>query len=136
LRAGAFSKRRARQANGLKHEKRGGSRDISLWINPGVVGRERPPPHPPDAIGTGPLVTFARSGLSVPFDPDLHSLLDLAEACDVPRRWSCRSGVCHTCSTALLSGQVTYAPAPLEPPPDGQVLLCCARPTTELVVDL
>ncbi len=27
----------------------------------------------------------------------IESLLELAEACDVPVRWSCRAGVCHNC---------------------------------------
>jgi ferredoxin-NADP reductase/MOSC domain-containing protein YiiM len=106
-------------------------------INPGLVGQPRPAPHPPPGPpGTGPLVTFARSGLSVPFGPDGGSVLDLADACDVPTRWSCRTGVCHTCSTPLLSGTISYAPDPLEPPPDGEVLICCARPRTDLVLDM
>jgi ferredoxin-NADP reductase/MOSC domain-containing protein YiiM len=106
-------------------------------INPGLVGQARPAPHPPPGPpGTGPLVTFARSGLSVPFGPDRGSVLDLADACDVPTRWSCRTGVCHTCSTPLLSGTISYAPDPLEPPPDGEVLICCARPRTDLVLDM
>ena len=62
--------------------------------------------HPPaGAPGAGPTVTFARSGSSVPFDPRMRSLLEFAEACDVPTRWSCRTGVCHTCSTPLLTGR-------------------------------
>ncbi len=64
------------------------------------------------------------------------NLLELAEACDVPTRWSCRTGVCHTCVTPLLSGEVTYSPTPLEPAPDGQALICCARPTTDVVLDM
>ncbi len=106
-------------------------------INPGVTGQIRRPPHPPvGPAGTGPLVTFARSGISVPFAASRRSVLDLADACDVPSRWSCRAGVCHTCTTPLLSGDVTYSPDPLEPPPDGQVLICCARPDTDLVLDM
>ena len=106
-------------------------------INPGLVGQAHPAPHqPPGPQGTGPLVTFARSGLSVPFGPDRGSLLDLADACDVPSRWSCRTGVCHTCTTPLLSGTIGYAPDPLEPPPDGEVLICCAQPRTDLVLDM
>jgi ferredoxin-NADP reductase len=106
-------------------------------INPGLTGQTRRPPHPPaGAPGTGPLVTFARSGISVPFAASGRSLLDLAEACDVPSRWSCRTGVCHTCTTPLLSGDVTYSPDPLGPPADGQVLICCARPDTDLVLDM
>jgi ferredoxin len=106
-------------------------------ITPGLTGQTRPAPHQAAGpSGTGPLVTFARSGISTPFDTDKTSVLELAEACDISTRWSCRTGVCHTCTTPLLSGDVTYQPAPLEPPADGEVLICCARPTTDLVLDI
>jgi ferredoxin-NADP reductase/MOSC domain-containing protein YiiM len=104
---------------------------------PGISERPSRPPHqPPGPPATGPLVTFARSGIAVPFGDDRGSVLDLADACDVPARWSCRTGVCHTCVTPLLSGGITYAPDPLELPTDGQVLICCARPATDIVVDM
>ena len=116
------------------HTERFGARSP---INPGVVGAVRVPPHlPAGAPGTGPLVTFARSALSLPFDDRYRSILELADACDVPTRWSCRTGVCHTCVTPLLAGTVTYAPDPLEPPAAGSALLCCATPTTDVVVDV
>ncbi len=86
--------------------------------------------------GTGPRVVFARSGLTVPWRPGYGSLIDLAEACDVPARWSCRTGVCHTWETDLLSGAVAYEPDPVEPPAEGGVLVCCSRPTAPLVLDL
>jgi ferredoxin-NADP reductase/MOSC domain-containing protein YiiM/ferredoxin len=106
-------------------------------INPGLTGQTRRPPHePPGPRGTGPMVTFARSGIATPFDGDRHSILDLADACDVPTRWSCRTGVCHTCVTPLLSGDISYQPDPLEAPADGQVLICCSRPTTDIVLDM
>jgi ferredoxin-NADP reductase/MOSC domain-containing protein YiiM/ferredoxin len=106
-------------------------------ITPGVTRTPARAPHqPPGPAGTGPLVTFARSGIASPFDDHLGNLLELADACDVPARWSCRTGVCHTCTTPLVSGDVTYAPDPLEPPPDGQVLICCARPTGPVVLDM
>jgi ferredoxin-NADP reductase/MOSC domain-containing protein YiiM len=106
-------------------------------INPGLTGQASRSPHqPPGPPGTGPLVTFARSGLSVPFPEGQRSVLELADACDVPTRWSCRTGVCHTCATPLLSGDVGYAPDPLEPPADGEVLICCARPGTDIVLDM
>lgn len=106
-------------------------------INPGITDRRSVAPHPPEgAPGTGPLITFARSGLSVPWSDSQPSLLDLADACDVPTRWSCRTGVCHTCVTPLISGEVTYSPEPLEPAPAGQILPCCARPASEVVLDL
>jgi ferredoxin-NADP reductase/MOSC domain-containing protein YiiM len=106
-------------------------------INPGLTGQTRRPPHQPAGPpGTGPLVTFARSGITAAFGNDRRSVLDLADACDVPTRWSCRTGVCHTCVTPLLSGDITYSPDPLEPPGDGQVLICCARPGTDIVLDM
>ena len=106
-------------------------------INPGITGQVRKAPHqPPGPPGPPPLVTFARSGITAPFGDDRHSVLDLADACDVPTRWSCRTGVCHTCVTPLLSGDIAYAPDPLEPPAEGQVLICCARPGTDIVLDM
>ena len=105
-------------------------------ITPGVVATARPAPHAPATPGNGPLVTFTRAGLTVAFDTTRANLLDMAEACDVPTRWSCRTGVCHTCATPLLSGAVDYAPPPLTEPEPGQVLLCCARPRVDVVLDL
>ena len=81
-------------------------------------------------------MSFVRSGLSVPWDDRFASLLDFAEACDVPVRWSCRTGVCHTCETGLLDGGVAYDPDPLEAPAVGNVLLCCSRPEHDLTLDL
>jgi ferredoxin-NADP reductase/MOSC domain-containing protein YiiM len=106
-------------------------------INPGVIGSIAGPPHPPPGPpGTGPLVTFARSGLSVRFGTKARTILELAEACDVPTRWSCRSGVCHTCITPLLDGHITYAEEPLDPPGPEDVLICSAQPETDVVLDL
>jgi ferredoxin-NADP reductase/MOSC domain-containing protein YiiM len=106
-------------------------------INPGLTGQTRRPPHrPAGPAGTGPLVTFARSGVAVPFGPAWRSVLELADACDVPTRWSCRTGVCHTCVTPLLSGDISYSPDPLEAPGDGEVLICCAQPRSDVVLDM
>jgi ferredoxin-NADP reductase/MOSC domain-containing protein YiiM len=106
-------------------------------VNPGVVAAPARPPHQPAGpAGTGPAVTFVRAGLSVRWPEDESTLLTLAEACDVPTRWSCRTGVCHTCVTPLLSGEVAYDPEPLESPVPGQILLCCARPAHDVVLDL
>ena len=110
----------------------------SKAVNPGVIDAALPAPHlPAGEPGTGPLVSFARSGVAVRWkDSAYGNVLELAEMCDVPARWSCRSGVCHTCETGLVSGEVTYAPVPLDSPADGNVLVCCARPVSDLVIDL
>jgi ferredoxin-NADP reductase/MOSC domain-containing protein YiiM/ferredoxin len=104
---------------------------------PGIAPVAARRPHPPAGQpGPGPLVAFARSDLSVPWDPGYASLLEFAEACDVPVRWSCRVGVCHTCETALISGQVRYSPDPVDAPADGDTLICCSQPSEDLVLDL
>ena len=104
---------------------------------PGVVGARSLPPHLPDRTpSTGPLVSFARSGLVIPWNPAFQSLLEFAEACDVPVRWSCRTGVCHTCESGLIAGLVSYQPEPLERPADGTLLMCCSQPRDELMLDL
>ncbi|MFI1538168.1 MOSC domain-containing protein [Streptomyces anandii] len=106
-------------------------------INPGVTPTAAVRPHqPPGPPGTGPLITFARSGIATPWSPAHVSLLGLAEACDIPTRWSCRTGVCHTCVTQLVAGDTAYTTAPLEPPEPGTVLICCSEPTGEVVLDL
>jgi ferredoxin-NADP reductase/MOSC domain-containing protein YiiM len=107
-------------------------------LTPGVVGATTRPPHVPEHdADTGPLVSFTRSGIAAHWNPSAYgSVLELAEACDVPVRWSCRTGVCHNCETGLVSGEVVYAPEPLDRPAEGNLLVCCARPVGDVVVDL
>jgi ferredoxin len=82
------------------------------------------------------MVSFARSDLAIPWTRDYGTLLELAEACDVPVRWSCRTGVCHTCETTLIAGGVDYDPDPVEPPTPGSAFICCSRPREDVVLDL
>jgi ferredoxin-NADP reductase/MOSC domain-containing protein YiiM len=105
---------------------------------PGVIGAAMRAPHlPEDDADTGPLISFARSGIAAHWKASAYqSLLELAEACDVPVRWSCRTGVCHNCEIGLISGFVTYQPDPLDSPAEGNVLICCSRPQKDLVIDI
>ena len=107
-------------------------------MTPGIVGAPARPPHSPeDDADTGPLVSFARSGIAAHWNAaSYQSLLELAEACDVPVRWSCRTGVCHNCESGLVSGSVAYQPDPLDSPAEGNVLICCSRPQEDVVIDL
>jgi ferredoxin-NADP reductase/MOSC domain-containing protein YiiM len=107
-------------------------------LTPGVVGATKRPSHAPEHdADTGPLVSFARSGIAAHWNPSAYgSVLELAEACDVPVRWSCRTGVCHNCESGLVWGEVVYAPEPLDRPAEGNLLVCCARPVGDVVVDL
>jgi ferredoxin-NADP reductase/MOSC domain-containing protein YiiM len=106
-------------------------------LTPGIASTPARTPHsPPGEAGGGPTIEFARSNLAVPWGGDYASLLELAEACDVPVRWSCRTGVCHNCETTLIAGTVDYNPDPVEPPADGSALICCSRPHDDVVLDL
>jgi ferredoxin len=108
-------------------------------LTPGIAEQPARQPHQPEGqalLVTGPSVTFARSNLTTYWSPGYLSLLQLAEACDVPVRWSCRTGVCHTCESRLLGGRVVYSPDPLDPPGDGDVLVCSAQPAADVVLDL
>jgi ferredoxin-NADP reductase/MOSC domain-containing protein YiiM len=103
---------------------------------PGIKAATRPPHTIPGPAGGGPSIAFARSGVTVRWDGSSTTLLELAEACDVPVRWSCRTGVCRTCETTLISGAVGYDPEPVDTPAEGSALICCSRPRSDLVLDL
>jgi ferredoxin-NADP reductase/MOSC domain-containing protein YiiM len=106
-------------------------------LTPGIAAEPVRTPHPPAGRpGTGPTIEFARSNLTVGWTADYSSLLELAEACDVPVRWSCRTGVCHTCETPVVAGELQYSPDPVEPPTDGSALICCSQPSGDVVLDL
>jgi ferredoxin-NADP reductase/ferredoxin len=110
----------------------------SASLMPGVASSpKRIPQLPKDDAQTGPLVSFDRSGITAHWGTSAYqSILELAEACDIPVRWSCRTGVCHNCESGLVSGSVVYGPEPLDKPADGNVLVCCSLPISDIVVDL
>ena len=106
-------------------------------LTPGIAAAPTAAPHPPTGErGAGPRIEFARSDLAVRWSSNYRSVLELAEACDVPVRWSCRTGVCHTCETTVIAGNLHYDPDPVEPPADGSTLICCTQPADDLVLDL
>lgn len=62
----------------------------------------------------------------------------MPEACFIAARWpqtsALRSGASGRRSRG--AGDVTYETTPLEPPADGEVLICCARPDSDVVLDM
>ena len=105
-------------------------------LTPGVAQVVHSPHLPQGPPGSGLPVSLARSGITVAWDSKFGSLLELAEACDVPVRWACRSGGCHTCVTGLIDGTIAYNPEPLERPAPGNVLVCCSQPSAAVTLDL
>jgi ferredoxin-NADP reductase/MOSC domain-containing protein YiiM len=88
-------------------------------LTPGVVGATVRPPHlPPGDASTGALVSFARSGIAAHWNARVYgSILELAEACDVPVRWSCRTGVCITARVVWSLGTSSTGPSRSSRPP-------------------
>ena len=81
-------------------------------------------------------IALTRSNRILPWTGNHSNILELAEAEHVPVQWSCRVGVCHTCEIGILDGSVEYSPTPLDAPPSGRILICCARPKSDVVLDL
>ena len=86
------------------------------------------PPAPPADEADEAIVTFAKSGLDMPWTPADGSLLELAEAHGLAPEFGCRNGVCQTCATGCASGTVAYRTPPRAEIDDGKVLICSAVP--------
>jgi len=94
-------------------------------------------PEPAPASPAEPAsVTFEPSGERHAWDASCASLLEFCENVGFAPPFSCRAGICGTCSTPLAAGEVAYNDDPLDPPPPGEVLLCCARPVGAITLQL
>lgn len=80
-------------------------------------------------------VVFARTGLTVDWDPAAENLLELALRHGLDPPHSCREGGCLSCLTAVASGRVEYVRDMLLEPPSGEALLCVCRPASRVVID-
>lgn len=101
-----------------------------------IAAPASPPAGVKQASDTEMSVRFEPSGPPVLWDKGCHTLLELAEQAGLSPAFSCRAGLCNTCLTPLLSGSVEYIEDPLIVPDAGRVLLCCARPTSSVVLAL
>ncbi|MDV2117555.1 FAD-binding oxidoreductase [Alcaligenes faecalis] len=81
-------------------------------------------------------VTFLPDGRQAQWHEDCPSLLDLAEETGLSPDFNCRAGLCNTCMCTLVSGEVDYFEEPLDPVPEGKVLLCCSRPRGPVAVEV
>lgn len=82
-------------------------------------------------------VEFRQSGVSAGWTPSSGTLLELAEANGVEPDFVCRSGMCHSCLSVILDGGFEYIhDGVVTPMGDDEVLICSARPTSDLVIDV
>lgn len=107
-----------------------------LAVSAASQGFAEPDTPSPEAAADGTIVEFRASGVVAPWREGEESLLSFAERQGLEAEFSCRVGICATCSTRLISGEVAYFETPLDTPPPGEVLLCCSRPVGPVVLDL
>ena len=89
-----------------------------------------------ESAGADWKVSFARSETNVRWSSEFGNVLELAEAQGLRPDFSCRAGICHTCSVPLIRGEVAYVCDPIDLPDPGHVLICCAKPKTDVVIDV
>ena len=97
------------------------------------------PAGEPAAVSDGSAeveVSFAKAGLTAKWDSSFETILDFAEAQGLRPDFSCRTGICHTCMSKLIAGEVEYVTEPLDVPDPGCVLICSSRPKTNVVIDV
>jgi hypothetical protein len=87
---------------------------------------------------TPPSRVVARSGSAAYWNASKYqSILELAEACDAPSLWSCRTGVCVTTARAAwFPGQSSTDPSPSKSPPTRTYLFAVSQPVSNVVIDL
>ena len=56
------------------------------------------------------------------------TLLEFAEESGLAPAFGCRSGICGSCKTRIVSGAVDYLEEPLAPHAHNEVLICCSTP--------
>ncbi|MEM6400019.1 MAG: 2Fe-2S iron-sulfur cluster-binding protein [Cyanobacteria bacterium P01_D01_bin.116] len=86
-----------------------------------------------EAIETAEI-EFAESGKTLTWNQGDGTILEFAEANGINPDFSCRVGVCLTCSCKIQSGEVAYQEEPNGTPDDGEVLICISQPKTEKIV--
>jgi ferredoxin len=64
------------------------------------------------------------------------SLLHTLEAANIDVQYQCREGFCGACRAQLNNGKVEYIQEPLAFVREGEVLLCCSRPITDIKITL
>jgi ferredoxin len=64
------------------------------------------------------------------------SILEQLENNGVVVDSQCRNGFCGACRCKLVSGEIDYINEPLAWVNEGEILLCCASPKTDVEIDI
>ena len=82
------------------------------------------------------VISFSKSGVTANWTTESHSILEFAESLGLQPDFSCRAGVCGTCCARITIGKVEYFEEPLNMPDDGELLICCSRPQSNVTIEL
>ena len=106
------------------------------FFGPATVLKPKKKTEAKPAVSGAPMITFAKSGVEVAWDPAEENLLEFAEENGVMVDYSCRAGTCVTCMTKVTKGSVSYPVDPFEQPKEGYALLCCCVPDGDVELDV
>lgn len=79
-------------------------------------------------------IVFAESNRELTWTINDGTLLEFAEANDINPPFSCRSGICGTCTCKIIEGEVAYQQAPTAAIESGSALICISKPRTSKVI--
>lgn len=82
------------------------------------------------------VVTFAKSGKQLQWQPAAANLLEFAEANGIAVDSGCRAGGCGSCQTTIRAGEVSYRQEPEFDPEPGNCLLCVSIPKTSVTLEI
>jgi ferredoxin len=105
-------------------------------FGPASIKRRRAAaPSPSETAARDIVVTFAKSGKKLPWQPAAGNLLEFAEANGVSVNFGCRAGGCGSCQTTIQAGEVSYLQPPDYDPEPGSCLLCVCSPKTSVTLE-
>ncbi|MCC3437385.1 MAG: oxidoreductase [Oscillatoriales cyanobacterium] len=79
-------------------------------------------------------IVFSKSGRTHTWNPADGTILEFAEANGLRPEYSCRAGICGTCTCKIAEGEVEYQEQPSATVERGSVLICISHPKTARVV--
>jgi ferredoxin-NADP reductase/phenylpropionate dioxygenase-like ring-hydroxylating dioxygenase large terminal subunit len=98
-------------------------------FGPGTVLKPELPGKPAEERRAGSAcVKFAKSDIEAIWSQENGTLLEFAEEVGLAPAFGCRSGICGTCRTRVIRGDVDYVEEPLAERGEREVLLCCSVP--------
>ncbi|MEM9941026.1 MAG: 2Fe-2S iron-sulfur cluster-binding protein, partial [Planctomycetota bacterium] len=105
-------------------------------FGPATVGKNRNKEKGSHLTEMTHQIRFSQSEVTVKWDGSCDSLLELAEAKEIPIDSGCRAGSCGTCVTKILSGSVSYPDNQAVDCGSDECLACIAQPASDLELEV